>query len=237
MTETIIYIALGADILIAALASVICRNRPIPTTGTVIPLHEPPIPAPKPSRIQSPFDGGGDDGGEDGDGFGAGRGGSCTGMIVPICGDSFSLLISDGFEDVVDITVGIGDGLRLNAPVATVKETVDGSLDHRNLRMKAVEFRLGLLGRDSSVVKVGIEPLKRGYVLRVEGNDLGDGRQVGFTRNNSGNATSNNRQRSRYDGGNKSHNRTERVTGDARNRRQNNDDVKTRANTAALCQE
>ena len=108
MESTIIYIFLFAMIITVALVSVISRNRKIPTTGTVIPRHYPKIPAPKPSRIQSPFDGGGDDGGEDGDGFGAGRGGSCNGITVPFCGDSFSLLISDGFENIVDITVGLG---------------------------------------------------------------------------------------------------------------------------------
>lgn len=237
MESTIIYIFLFAMIITVALVSVISRNRKIPTTGTVIPRHYPKIPAPKPSRIQSPFDGGGDDGGEDGDGFGAGRGGSCNGITVPFCGDSFSLLISDGFENIVDITVGLGGSGSLDAPTVTVKKPVDGSLHAWNRPVKSIELRLGGLQGDGTGIKASVQPLQRGHVIRIEGDGLGYGREVRFARNNDGRTTSNNRQRSRYNGGNKSHNRTERVAGNARNRRQNNDDVKTRANTASPCQE
>lgn len=219
MESTIIYILLSAMIITVALVSVISRNRKIPTTGTVIPLHYPKIPAPKPSRIQSPFDGGGDDGGEDGDGFGAGRGGSCNGITVPFCGDSFSLLISDGFENIVDITVGLGGSGSLDAPTVTVKKPVDGSLHAWNRTVKSIELRLGGLQGDGTGIKASVQPLQRGHVIRIEGDGLGYGREVRFTRNNNRRTTSYNRQHRRYDDRTKSHKRKDRVEGDTSNRR------------------
>ena len=181
--------------------------------------HFPSRPAPIPNWVKnqsSPFEGGGLGSGCGAGGFGAGRGGSCNGITVPVCGDSFSLLISDGFENIVDITVGLDGSVRINAPTVMMKKPVDGSLHTGNRTMKTVELRFGSLGSEFTGVKVGIEPLQRGNVIRIEGNNLGDGGEVRFTRHNGRHTTGNNRQRSRYDGGNQSHRRTKRVTGRTR---------------------
>ena len=187
-----------------------------------IPKHDPPCPAPLPPRMRhqsSPLDGGGLGSGCGAGGLGAGRGGSCNGITVPFCLDSFSLLISDGFENIIDITVGLGGSGSLDAPTVTVKKPVDGSLHAWNRPVKSIELRLGGLQGDGTGIKASVQPLQRGHVIRIEGDGLGYGREVRFARNNDGRTTCYNRQNRRYDDRTKSHKRKDRVEGDTSNRR------------------
>ena len=217
-TETIIFITFLIALVAIGIIVVINTFRHPEEFSTF--HHVPPRPAPMPKRPHnqpSPLDGGGDDG--CGCGLGAGIGGLCGGMTTPSCICSLSFPISNGFENIFNIEIGIADGILLNAPTVTVKKPIDGSLHAGNRSVKTIELRFGSIWCDSTGVKASVQPLQCGYILSIEGNGLGDCRKVRFTRNNNGNTASNNRQSSRYNGGNKSHNRTERVAGNTHNGR------------------
>lgn len=138
-TQSLTIIALVAILLAVVIASFInsmALSRAARREGAVIPKRMPPRPAPIPLDLREKlthheppsedrFLGG----------LGAGRGGLCAGITTPSCTNSFFFPISDRFENIVNISVGFGDGLRLDAPAVTVKESVDGCLHASTLML------------------------------------------------------------------------------------------------------